>query len=93
MVRIRHRFVVPPGLSCTHSLLDARDERRPHLPVANGHVLHLFAARRAFALVPATELRDERNDDEKPSAQHHPDIDDEFDEKGALKRRRGPSES
>ena len=36
---------------------------------------------------------DDDDDDEKPSAQHDPDIDDEFDEKGALKRRRGPSES
>jgi prolipoprotein diacylglyceryl transferase len=29
---------------------------------------------------------------QEPSAKHDPDIDDEFDEKGALKRRRGPSE-
>ena len=28
----------------------------------------------------------------RPSAQHDPDIDDEFDEKGTLKRRRGPSD-
>jgi prolipoprotein diacylglyceryl transferase len=43
---------------------------------------------------------DDREDDEeedgddsaRPSAQHDPDIDDEFDDKGALKRRRGPSE-
>jgi prolipoprotein diacylglyceryl transferase len=37
--------------------------------------------------------RDDDEDEEKPPAQHDPDIDDEFDEKGALKRRRGPSES
>ena len=45
------------------------------------------------------ESDDDENDDDDeldaqqaPSAKHDPDIDDEFDEKGALKRRRGPSE-
>jgi hypothetical protein len=39
---------------------------------------------------------DDRDDDEpksdRPEAQHDPDIDDEFDDKGVLKRRRGPSD-
>jgi prolipoprotein diacylglyceryl transferase len=77
---------------------DEKAERRPKAAQSSKNQRSKAAAREDDTDEDDTDEDDNRDDDDdaddedRPSAERDADIDDEFDEKGALKRRRGPPE-